>query len=661
MEVNQKRQEFVEKILHLPSKSYYAAVKQLSGPDVKKAWSVTELFPGSPDAEVGKLVLDYFAGIGGDTAPSPLPAVPVPLDAGLGNFDSARVLKLLQKHKKTTSTVPGDPMPHLVQRFPSDFAAPVAAIFNEVNRTSTWPSTWKKEYLTIIPKTPRPGSLSECRNISCTSYLSKVLEGVVLEKLRSELAPDPDQFGGLRGCGAEHMMVELWDRILRVMDDGDQAACLLGIDFEKAFNRMDHGHCLRQLKVLGASDGSLALVASFLSGRTMSININGVNCGERCIIRGSPQGSVLGCLLYCITTQTLTVAPTTEEINVLNQPMATDDPPPVNLSEDSQPEGWPRAAGHLAAGRLRFFPGSDSDGGSSEGDIRFWERDSDLESSGGDELLPEIETVKYVDDTTLFQSVPMSTAVRHISTGPTTETLRPLELEGGLQALAGRAEEIGMRVNVGKTQLLCISPANGCVTSAAIKPGAVAAWIESGQRMKLVGFTFGPTPSAGYHVDAIREDYRAKVWMLFHLHESGIRGDNLYKLYCCYIRSRIEYMSVAYHSMLLSGQAEALERLHRYALRVCFGFDRDIRTVMAEKGIEHLHERRGRRVDSFITKAANNPRFAHWFPGREAGAMELRRTRKIQETRSKTTRRHNGPLAYMKRRANELDIFPRGA
>ena len=171
----------------------------------------------------------------------------------------------------------------------------------------------------------------------------------------------------------------------------------------------------------------------------------------------------------------------------------------------------------------------------------------------------------------------MRTAVRHISTGPTTETIRPMELEGGLQALATRAEEIGMRVNVGKTQLLCISPANGCVTSAVIKPGASAAWIESGQKMKLVGFTFGPTPSVGYHVDAIREDYRAKVWMLFHLHKSGIRGDNLYKLYCCYIRSRIEYMPAVYHSMLLSGQAEALERLHQYAIRVCYGFDKDVR------------------------------------------------------------------------------------
>ena len=63
-----------------------------------------------------------------------------------------------------------------------------------------------------------------------------------------------------------------------------------------------------------------------------------------------------------------------------------------------------------------------------------------------------------------------------------------------------------------------------------------------------------------------------KVWLLFHLHEAGIKGVNLFRLYCVYIRSRIEYLSAAYHSILLAGQAEALERLHRYAVRVCFGF-----------------------------------------------------------------------------------------
>lgn len=94
--------------------------------------------------------------------------------------------------------------------------------------------------------------------------------------------------------------------------------------------------------------------------------------------------------------------------------------------------------------------------------------------------LGESAKVKYVDDTTVFQAVHMSTAVRHVTAGPTTETLRPAQLEVGLENLASRAKDIGMRVNVGKTQLLCISPLIGCSTSAVIWPLGSGEWIESG-------------------------------------------------------------------------------------------------------------------------------------------------------------------------------------
>ena len=39
----------------------------------------------------------------------------------------------------------------------------------------------------------------------------------------------------------------------------------------------------------------------------------------------------------------------------------------------------------------------------------------------------------------------------------------------------------------------------------------------------------------------------------------------------------MEYMSVVYPPMLLKGHAETLEKLHRFALRVCFGEAVDIR------------------------------------------------------------------------------------
>ena len=83
----------------------------------------------------------------------------------------------MRPSKKTDSRVEGDPLPHLVWSYAASFAPPVA---HKINETGRWPSSWKTEHLTIIPKNPNPVDLSECRNISCTLVFSKILEGQVL-------------------------------------------------------------------------------------------------------------------------------------------------------------------------------------------------------------------------------------------------------------------------------------------------------------------------------------------------------------------------------------------------------------------------------------------------------------------------------------------------
>ena len=177
--------------------------------------------------------------------------------------------------------------------------------FNSIIQTLEWPNQWKVETVTVIPKCTNPESLSECRNISCTNFLSKVMESVVLESLRLEIKMDPIQYGGVRGSGVEHLLVEIWERVWGGLEIKDVSVAILGIDYEKAFNRMSHNECLRQLALLGASQSSVDVVGSFLHLRQMQTRVGSTTGGSRRISAGSPQGSILGCFLYCITTQQL--------------------------------------------------------------------------------------------------------------------------------------------------------------------------------------------------------------------------------------------------------------------------------------------------------------------------------------------------------------------
>ena len=233
---------------------------------------------------------------------------------------------------------------------------------------------------------------------------------------------------------------------------------------------------------------------------------------------------------------------------------------------------------------------------------------------------------------------------------------KSLELERDFDRLSGRAEDIGMRINAKKTQLLVIAPNNGCVTSAVISADDEAP-IESVDWMKLVGFVFGSTPNAGPHVDSITEMHKRKKWMLYHLRSAGIRGRQLFRLYCCYVRSSVEYCSAVYHAMLNRGQEEQLEGIQRHAMQICFGTNRPVEDLMAEHAVKTLKARRVRRCDAFIRKAWANPRFGpRWFPMREVVWWDIRRRREVQEPLGATQRRFNLPLAYMRRKANEMRL-----
>ena len=252
----------------------------------------------------------------------------------------------------------------------------------------------------------------------------------------------------------------------------------------------------------------------------------------------------------------------------------------------------------------------------------------------------------------------MASGVRHLSVGRTTKELPAAALGRGLSLLNARAEERGMLINAKKTQLLAISPNNGCDTTATLvgNDGEVVRSIDS---LRLVGFTFGNGPGVGAHVETVEESYRRKKWMLFNLRDAGFKGRTLFRLYCCYVRSVIEYCSPVYHYMLTAGQSGRLERLHRHAVRTCFGYDRPVEEKMAEEAIETLQSRRQRRFDSFVRKSAASSRFGPlWYTQREEDCHGLRHCRAVQETRASTARRSNSPLACMRRRANNLGLVP---
>ena len=182
-EIEEVKAKDVDKLLKQGNSggSFYAATKMLSGPAGGKKWDVCDMFDNKSPENVCNKVLTYFGAISGERS-GPPDVIP-PCVGGLPEFTIPMVVHILKTSKKTQSQVPGGPLPRLLRDFPESFAEPVAVMFNDINGKVQWPRKWKTEYLTIIPKNQNPSDLAECRNISCTSLLSKILENQVLKQL----------------------------------------------------------------------------------------------------------------------------------------------------------------------------------------------------------------------------------------------------------------------------------------------------------------------------------------------------------------------------------------------------------------------------------------------------------------------------------------------
>ena len=291
------------------TKAYYAAIRILKTKESPRIWDIHDMFPGMTESNIAEHVANFFNTISQEYIPIPCPATLEKRKEWPVIVQEYQVASRLRSFKKPKSQVPGDICPDLVTKFSDLLAIPLTSIFNQTLGSREWPELWKMESVTVIPKNSCPSSLGELRNLSCTPLFSKVMESFVLDRIKSEVSLSLNQYGGIKGCSTIHFLADTWDQVIRALEDGDTAANLVSIDFEKAFNRMDHLKCLEALTDLGASEESVDWTAAFLYGRKMSVKIGSTRSVPRTVPGGSPQGSILGNFLFCITTNAFAELP----------------------------------------------------------------------------------------------------------------------------------------------------------------------------------------------------------------------------------------------------------------------------------------------------------------------------------------------------------------
>ena len=96
-----------------------------------------------------------------------------------------------------------------------------------------------------------------------------------------------------------HALIHLTDKIREQLDKGNFAHGIF-VDFQKAFDTVDHQILIQKLNYYGIRGIANNLFSSYLQNRTQFVSINGFDSNVNAICCDVPQGSILGPLLFVI-------------------------------------------------------------------------------------------------------------------------------------------------------------------------------------------------------------------------------------------------------------------------------------------------------------------------------------------------------------------------
>ena len=212
----------------------------------------------------------------------------------------ADLIKLIDTNK---SAGPNSIPNRILKELADAISVPISSICNNSFISGIYPDILKISKVIPIHKKESKLEVANYRPISLLSNIDKILEKLMFNRLYQFLESNKClyelQFGFRQKHSTNHALLSMTEQIKSAIDNGDTAIGVF-VDFQKAFDTVNHKILLRKLEHYGIRGLPNTWLKSYLTNRKQFVSVNNVNSALKEIKNGVPQGSVLGPLLFLI-------------------------------------------------------------------------------------------------------------------------------------------------------------------------------------------------------------------------------------------------------------------------------------------------------------------------------------------------------------------------